>query len=288
MSGIGAKNQKAFDGSMKPDLYNRNGVLASLASPGRAVPMDETDPDCATLEGYLEKKTKGKLIKYARWHSRYFIVEEHFLRFYEVKYSAVVKGEVDLNGLRTCMLGVNSDKVIMLRFDDQKPLDLRATGPGASEIAANWVCRLQPHCNKGGADEGGAGPLSPGAQLPSTLEAPSSTNSSPLAASSPARTKAVQGGAGPNQEQLATGFMWKRAIKSGRNWKRRFCVLTVDGRFTYYHCDVDKVRDSLDPSSTATWTAASPTATATCEGFDPFITREAPSTPSPPPASLPH
>jgi hypothetical protein len=41
-------------------------------------------------------------------------------------------------------------------------------------------------------------------------------------------------------KKVYSGFLWKRAIKSGRNWKRRFFVL-YDDRIAYYtHAEATK------------------------------------------------
>jgi hypothetical protein len=180
------------------------------------------------VEGYLDKMTKGKMLKFTRWHRRYFKLKGSRLVYYETKFDREVKGQLELRGLvKSCMRDVNDRTTLIIRFLDAKaePLTLRADH---DHEAQKWADELQAFVPTA---------------LPTDAVADISLGGGAAAAAAGAgggvpfadyerifatkRRASVSG--------IRAGYLWKRALKSGRNWKRRYFILTDDK--ISYHVD---------------------------------------------------
>jgi hypothetical protein len=163
--------------------------------------------DGVAMQSYMQIRTVSGL---AKWAKGYFVLEDQNLKCYDAKFTSVVKRTYWMGGLRSCMRGVNDRKTFQLRFDDMK-LEMRCDN---AEHITCWVKAFQPFVvapEDGTEDE---------PTLDASDLAPLSLDASELA---------FENGSSGDR----SGVLWKRALRSGRNWQRRHFVLT-ENTLSYY------------------------------------------------------
>jgi hypothetical protein len=172
--------------------------------------------DNVLLQGSMKIRTVGGLSK---WSKGYFVLDDEInLKCYDAKFTTVVKRTYWMGGLRSCMRGVNKPNTFQLRFDDTK-------------LEFHPVCSSLSHCN----DVGVTAWVKAFQQLVQVPPDDGSYNEPALDASdmAPLSLDASEIAFVTGTSGDRSGMLWKRAVKSGRNWQRRQFVLT-ESTFAYY------------------------------------------------------
>lgn len=193
--------------------------------------------DRLLLESYAEKRGGGARL--ALWTRKFFVLEGEprpVVKAYDARISsrARVTDRIELAGLLSAIQSPNDDRTVLLRFNTLA--DTRAEGAeedsevalrfSSQELARSWVDALQRFVAAASPEDpapGGAGAADRRCSLSTAELRPMSFAHDPFA----------EAGQSPASSAAVTGFLWKRAMKSGRNWRRRFFVL-IEDRLMYY------------------------------------------------------
>jgi hypothetical protein len=161
------------------------------------------------LDGFLERK-EGRLLK--SWVRRYYrLYPTPCLKEMDDMFSGMQKAEYPLDQLTSVMQKVNDKRQLIVRSGKQL-IELRAE---SADAAKKWVETLQQFVSSTQSTE---------KRVDTKMLEPVSFDSGDTLFTGRDKSQVTQ-----------QGYMWKRAINSGRNWKRRFFILYPDdGRLAYY------------------------------------------------------
>ena len=205
----------------------------------------------AVVEGDLERRTSGVV---SRWQKRFYRIVGNDLEAYSSARSVgggAPKRRWELLGTRSAITSPNDPRVVLLRpfgasEDADAPLELRAqdaatagrwaavlacfVGTAASDSALAAVAAAKAERDAAAAAAGDA--VSFDAELFDDLGGPEGAAAAVTQAAAAGGAAGAGVAAKPGYHPAMTGYLWKRAISSGRNWKRRYFLL-FDGRLAY-------------------------------------------------------
>ena len=172
------------------------------------------------MEGYLERKLGGRLL--SKWQKRFYRINDHVLECYQDDSCSLLKGKLLLQGVPSVITSPNDPRLVIIRLapSNQTVLELAMRDGDCFEMrapdvvaAARWVAAIVPFVSvsRHGVGQGPPRPGSTRQLLPASTSASSERRLSQ-----------------EDHRLTHDGFLWKRAIHSGRNWKRRFFTLHGD------------------------------------------------------------